>query len=211
MNPNWKLIQIQAEALTPFYYHGLYAPDGSMTRPDIVTDTAIVFALAYALGCPPTVRLRSEPDYGADLRRLPWRASLFMGAGNQGLAPVRHTIDVQREGGFQVQLQKSMRSGYFKNTFYVHEVTPGARYQGLLYGPDPFTEDELIVRVGVGRLGMLRLSKKLKGKGASFRLNTATAQLFGQTLAEDHRILDTIRVSRPYPLIEAGQILTSWQ
>jgi hypothetical protein len=40
MNPNWKLIQIQAEALTPFYYHGLYAPDGSMTRPDIVTDTA---------------------------------------------------------------------------------------------------------------------------------------------------------------------------
>lgn len=205
-----KVVPFRAEVLTPFYYHGLYAPDGAATHPDVISDTALCFALSYALGLPPTMGLRSKPDYGADLRRLPWRASLALGSGNRNLGPVRHIIDVEREGGYAVTMQKAMGSGLFKKTFYVHEVAPGAEYQGVLYGPDPFILDkEIMVRVGVGRLGLLRLERA--EKIVECRLNTATAQLFGQALADEGRILDTIRLSCPYPITVAGEILASWQ
>ena len=199
----------RAETLTPFYYHGLYVPDGGATHPDVISDTALCFALAYALGMPPTPHLRTRPDYREDLDRLPWRASLVMGSGNRNLGPVRHIIDVEREGGYSVSMQKAMGSGLYKKTFYVHEVAPGAMYQGILYGPDPFAFDkEIIVRVGVGRMGLLRLERAQEI--ADCRLNTATAILFGQTLSEDGRIVDTIRFSRPYPPAEAAEVLASW-
>ncbi len=205
-----QLIPFQAVTLTPFYYHGLYAPDGAATHPDVISDTALCFALAYALGLPPTMGLRSKPDYGADLRALPWRASLALGFGNRNLGPVRHIIDVEREGGYAVTMQKAMGSGLFKKTFYVHEVALGAEYQGILYGPDPFTlNKEIIVRVGVGRLGLLQLERA--EQIVECRLNAATAQLFRQTLADEGRILDTIRLSRLYPIAIAGEILASWQ
>lgn len=205
-----KVVPFLAVALTPFYYHGLYAPDGAATHPDVISDTALCFALAYALGLPPTMGLRSKPDYGADLRALPWRASLALGSGNHNLGPVRHISDVEREGGYAVTMQKAMRSGLFKKTFYAHEVAPGAEYQGILYGPDPFTLDnEIIVRVGIGRLGLLRLEKAQEMLDC--RLNTATALLFNQALADEGRILDTIRLSRLYPIAIAGEILASWQ
>lgn len=206
---NATITAFRAETLTPFYYHGLYVPDGAATHPDVISDTALCFALAYALGMPPTPRLRTQPDYREDLRRLPWRASLALGSGNRNLGPVRHIIDVEREGGYPVAMQKFMASGLFKKTFYVYEVAPGATYQGILYGPDPFGfGKELILRVGVGRLGMLRLVRA--EEVSDCRLNTATACLFGQTLPEEGRILDTIRLSRPYPPEEAAEVLASW-
>lgn len=208
MNP--KVTAFRAETLTPFYYHGLYVPDGAATHPDVISDTALCFALAHAFGIPPTPGLRSRPDYREDLRRLPWRASLALGSGNRNLGPVRHIIDVEREGGYAVSMQKAMGSGLFKKTFFVHEVAPGAIYHGLLYGPDPFTLDrDIIVRVGVGRLGLLRL-ERVKSL-PNCRLNTATALLFGQTLPDAGRILDTIRLSCPYSMTEAGEVLASWQ
>ncbi len=199
----------RAETLTPFYYHGLYAGDGAATHPDVISDTALCFALAYALGMPPTPHLRTQPNYLEDLRRLPWRASLALGS-NRALGPMRHIIDVEREGGYPVAMQKAMASGLYKKTFYVHEVAPGAIYRGILYGPDPFRLDkELIVRVGVGRLGMVRLVRT--EEVFDCRLNTATACLFGQTLPEEGRILDTIRLSRPYSPEKAAEVLSSWR
>jgi hypothetical protein len=207
---NATVTAFRAETLTPFYYHGLYVPDGAATHLDVISDTALCFALAYALGRPPTPRLRIRPDYREDLRRLPWRASLALGSGNRNLGPVRHIIDVEREGGYAVSMQKAMGSGLFKKTFYVHEVAPGAKYQGLLYGPDPFAfGKELIVRVGVGRTGLVRLERT--EEITDCHLNAATARLFGQALPEAGRILDTIRLSRPYSLREAATILASWQ
>jgi len=207
---NATLTAFRAETLTPFYYHGLYVPDGAATYPDVISDTALCFALAYAFGMPPTAHLRTKPDYREDLGRLPWRASLALGSGNRNLGPVRHIIDVEREGGYSTSMQKAMGSGLFKKTFYVHEVAPGAQYQGLLYGPDPFVfSEELIVRVGVGRMGLLRLERSEEIPDC--RLNTATARLFGQTLPEEGRILDTIRLSRPYSPQEATDILGLWQ
>lgn len=207
---NAALIPFRAESLTPFYYHGLYAPDGAATHSEVISDTALCFALAYTLGKPPTPYLRSQPAYLEDLRRLPWRASLALGSGNRNLGPVRHIIDVEREGGYSVAMQKAMGSGMFKKTFYVHEVAPGAEYYGILYGPDPFRfHNEIIVRVGVGRMGLLQLirDKNLK----ECRLNTATAALFGQSLREESSILATIRISQKYSLEEARTILSSWK
>lgn len=206
---NAAVTAFRAETLTPFYYHGRYVPDGAATHPDVISDTALCFALAYALGMPPTPYLRHKPSYLEDLRRLPWRTSLVVGLGNRNLGPVRHIIDVEREGGYPVSMQKAMGSGLYKKTFYVHEVAPGATYQGILCGPDPFTlGKEIIVRVGVGRMGLLRL-ERTKEIG-DCRLNTATASLFGQALEEEGRILDTIRWSRSYPPDEAAGILATW-
>ena len=201
---------IRARSLTPFYYHGLYARDGSATHPDIITDTALVFALRAAVLRSPEV-LRAQPDYKADLSSLPWRASLLIGGSNAVMAPIRHTIDVVREGGNQENMQGNMGSGNFKNTFFVHEVEAGAEYRGLLVGPNPFVAlgtDRFVIRVGVGRLGMLELTPDKTI--TTVALNTATAKLFRRVLPEEYRIIDTIRVGVAMPIAEAVAELQRW-
>lgn len=206
-----KAIPIAAKLLSPFYYHGLYAFDGSATHPGVITDTAIVFALQQALYSF-SPKLRHHPNYLEDMRNLPWRASLLIGAQeNQMMFPVRHTIDLTREGGYQDKLQRCIGSGNFKNTFFVHEVAAGAQYQGLLYGPNPFTyygTKTIIVRIGVGRLGMLELKKAKQPD--KIRLNTQTAAWFGRSLPEDYRILDSIRVSHSLTVTDATHELAQW-
>jgi hypothetical protein len=201
---------INARVLTPFYYHGLYARDGSATHPNVITDTAFMFALRAALlGTPPL--LRAKPDYKADLKKIPWRASLLMGTTNSMLPPVRHTIDVAREGGYHENMQKNMGSGNFKGTFFVHEVAVGASYEGILLGPDPFKilkSKKFIVRVGVAKQGMLEISPHKSVK--TVRLNTATAKLFGRDLKEAYRIIDTIRISQALSQNEATEELKLW-
>jgi len=201
---------IRARSLTPFYYHGLYARDGSATHPEVITDTALVFALRAALLRVPAF-MRSQPDYKTDLGAIPWRASLLMGDSNSMMAPVRHIIDVEREGGNHENMQKNMYSGNFKKTFFVHEVGSGAEYTGLLVGPDPFAAlrtDCFVIRVGVGRLGMVEITPD--PAVASVSLNTATAKLFRRTLPEAYRIIDTIRVGSSMPVDEAATELQQW-
>lgn len=210
-------ISVQAVSLTPFYYHGLYIPDGSSTNPTLLTDTTVMFALAHALGCPPTRWTRSKPDYATDISQMPWRASIFteyqenVGEFNRRLMPVRHALDVEREGGYQESLQKNLGSGNVKKIWYVHEVAEGARYRGALFGPSPFKAhglNEIIVRVGVGRTGMIRLRpiEPLE----QVRLNAATARLFNTDVKEEYRVLDTIRVSQPMSLSEAQSVVGQW-
>ncbi|MEN8219538.1 MAG: hypothetical protein ABFS56_24945 [Pseudomonadota bacterium] len=205
-----KSLGITARVLTPFYYHGLYARDGSATHPNVITDTAFMFALRAALlGTPPV--LRAQPDYKADLEKIPWRASLLMGTTNSMLPPVRHTIDVAREAGYHEKMQKNMGSGNFKGTFFVHEVAVGASYEGILLGPDPFKilkSKKFIVRVGVAKQGMLEISPHKLVK--TVRLNTATAKLFKRDLKEAYRIIDTIRVSQALSQNEATEELKLW-
>ena len=210
-------ISVEAVSLTPFYYHGLYIPDGSSTNPTLLTDTTVMFALAHALGCPPTRGTRSKPNYAADISRMPWRASIFteyqenVGEFNRRLMPVRHSLDVEREGGYQESLQKNLGSGNVKKIWYVHEVAEGARYRGALFGPNPFKTyglNEIVVRVGVGRMGMIRLRPVESLE--TVRLNTATARLFGTDINEEYRVLDTIRVSTPVSLPEAQSVVRQW-
>jgi hypothetical protein len=203
-------IGIRARSLTPFYYHGLYARDGSATHPDVVTDTALIFALRAALLGEAGV-MRGQPDYKADLDAIPWRASLLMGDSNIMMAPIRHTIDVEREGGNHENMQKNMYSGNFKKTFFVHEVEVGAEYTGLLVGPDPFVAlgtNRFVIRVGVGRLGMMEIT--LDRTITTVALNMATAKLFRRALPEVYRILDTIRVGASMTIEEAAMELQKW-
>lgn len=201
---------IDAEMLTPFYYHGHYALDGSATEPGVITDTALLFALRAALlGTSPL--LRGQPDYRADLQAIPWRASLLVGSDNELLPPLRRTVDMDKEGGRSARMQKNMSSGFYKNQFFTHSVRPGAKYYGLLVGPDPFTlteTDEIVVRVGVGRAGMVKLTRSSEQKPV--QLNAATARLFARPVEAEYRILDTIQPSRLYDIAEAVKELSAW-
>jgi hypothetical protein len=155
--------------------------------------------------------MRSQPDYKTDLGAIPWRASLLMGDSNSMMAPVRHIIDVEREGGKHENMQKNMYSGNFKKTFFVHEVESGAEYTGLLVGPDLFAvlgTDCFVIRVGVGRLGMVEITPDPAVTSVS--LNTATAKLFRRTLPEAYRIIDTIRVGASMPIEDAATELQQW-
>ena len=146
-----KWTAIRALLLTPLYYHGIYVPDGSATEQRFLTDTAMVFALSAALGCSPTRCLRAIPNYRDDLKRILWRSTLFVSSDARLMAPIRHIIDVDREGGNTETMQGNMASGNFKKTFYVNEVGPHAQYFGALWGPDPFRElgvSSLVIRVG---------------------------------------------------------------
>lgn len=201
---------IDAEVLTPFYYHGHYALDGSATEPGVITDTALLFALRAALlGASPL--LCGQPDYRADLQAIPWRASLLIGNDNELLPPLRRTVDMDKEGGRSARMQKNMSSGFYKNQFFTHSVRPGAKYYGLLVGPDPFNlaeTDELVVRVGVGRAGMVKLTRSSQQKPV--QLNAATARLFARPVEAEYRILDTIQPSRLYDIAEAVKELSEW-
>ncbi len=203
-------IGIRATLLTPLYYHGVYVPDGSATEPHILTDTAMVFALAAALGCSPTRFLRTVPDYKTDLKKIPWRATLFMSTNAHLMAPVRHIIDTDREGGNTETMQSNMASGNFKKTFYVHEVAPDAVYFGALYGPEFFTAgmQEVVVRMGVGRTGMVQLQQI--SAPDTVVLNTATTALFGASVPAAYRVVDTIRPSHPLSRSQAQTLLSTW-
>ena len=203
-------IPLQAELLTPCYYHGFYAMDGSASDPDVITDTAVLFALrATLLGAPAT--LKARPDYRADLMEIPWRASLLIGSGNALLPPLRRSVDMEREGGRSVSVQQKMNKGHYKNIFFTHSIAAGSRYQGLLVGPDPFAwtdSKSLIVRVGVGRLGMLRLARD--DRVQTVQLNAATGILFDRQLTERERRLDTIRPTMPMSIAIAAEELQQW-
>ncbi len=200
------IIATQARVLSPLYYHGLYVPDGSATFPRILTDTSMMFALAHALGMPPTLLPRSKPDYRTDLDQIPWRASLFFSEDATVMAPVRHIIDVEREGGYTETMQKNMASGNFKKTFYVHEIAPGACYQGYLFGSDPFRTyrtESLVVRLGVGRTGIVELTAIENDTRFPAQLNAATLALWGQRVPVAYRIIDTIQPTESMPAEEA--------
>ncbi|MBX6396539.1 MAG: hypothetical protein IRY98_12735, partial [Alicyclobacillaceae bacterium] len=125
--------------------------------------------------------------------------------------PVRHSLDMEREGGYQESLQKGMASGNVKKIWWVHEVAPGAQYEGVLFGPDPFAlydVDDIVIRVGVGRLGIVRLERQAVPE--QVRLNAATALLFDQELPEEYRLLDTIRVSKPMNVEDAAGVVSRW-
>lgn len=201
---------VHARLLAPFHYHGLYVPDGTSTDASVLTDTTCMFALAAAMGL--VMRPRPKPDYARDIRVLPWKSSLFLGRPDNRVGPpLRRSIDVEREGGYQESLQKGMNSGNVKKTWMIHETMAGAEYDGMVFGPDPFkiaATSEILIRVGVGRTGLVSL---IRGREVEdVRLNAATASLFGQRLDEDYRILATIRVSRPLSPTAAVEIMRRW-
>ncbi|MCB1809360.1 MAG: hypothetical protein KDJ99_30645, partial [Candidatus Competibacteraceae bacterium] len=100
--------------------------------------------------------------------------------------------------------------GNLKTYFFTQEVPPGVVFTGALFGFDPFAwsgQDELVIRVGLHRNGMLRLRPV---SVESVRLNAATAALFGRELAVERYLLYGLQLTERMALKEAAQEVQQW-
>ena len=151
-------------AIAPWAWHGLAVPSGTSTLHDIVSDTAMAFSTANALGmamrspCLPT-----SPNYRKHLARIPFKTSLFVGENNRLNRPLARRLNLDYECGMPKQIHTARSSGNIKDYYYIQEVAVGAEFYGCYLHSDPFviasevfeTEiDKLIVRLGLGRNGV---------------------------------------------------------
>ena len=210
-------------ALAPWAWHGIAVPSGTATLEDVVTDTAIAFAAAAALGMAPRAPcLPNTPDYRAHLAALPFRASLFLGHDNRLHRPLARRLNLDAECGMPTAVETARKSGNIKDYFHIQEVAAGAVFQGCFLRADPLRIAEefygerlsrLVVRLGLGRVGMGLLEPLPSSPMEGICLNLHTARLFGPDIAVgagSYR-LHTIQPSRPLGPDEALRIVSDWQ
>ncbi|WP_020560716.1 hypothetical protein [Thiofilum flexile] len=201
---------IQAETLTPFAYHSLMVHGGSSTLPELISDHAIMFGLAATLGMMRASVCLPPKDYKRDLDAMPWRASIFTTTTPRLLAPITRRLNLEEEGGFKSRHYAVTSKGNFKNYFSTQEVPAGIGYSGALFGFDPFKEtqrDELIIRIGLHRGGMLRLTP---APVEQVQLNAATAHLFGRELSVARYLLYGIQLTPKMSSKEALAEVQQW-
>ena len=199
---------IQAETLTPFAYHSLMVQGGSSTLPEVISDQAIMFGLAAALGMMHASVCLPAKDYRRDLEAMPWRASIFTTQYPKLLAPLSRRLNLEDEAGFKNRHYTVTSKGNFKTYFSTQEVPAGVSYTGALFGFDPFKEtgrNELVIRIGLHRNGMVRLRPK---PIEHVQLNAATAHLFGRELSVERYLLYGIQLT---PKLTAKEALTEVQ
>ena len=208
-------------ALAPWVWHGIAAPSGAATLNDVVTDTAIAFATAAALGMAPRAPcLPPAPDYRAHLAALPFGASLFMGSGNALNRPLARRLNLDAECGLPATVHTARSSGNIKDYFHMQEVAAGAEFHGCFLRADPIRLAEeaygepvarLVVRLGLGRAGMGLLEPE--PAPSEIRLNLHTARLFdpGADIGAGAYLLHTIQPSRPLPPAEALRVVAGWR
>ena len=210
-------------ALAPWAWHGVAVPSGTATLEDVVTDTAIAFAAAAALGMAPRAPcLPTAPDYRAHLSALPFRASLFLGHDNRLHRPLARRLNLDSECGMPATVEAARKSGNIKDYFYIQEVAAGAVFHGCFLQEDPLRIAEkcygehpsnLVVRLGIGRVGMGLLEPLRSQPMDGIFLNLHTAHLFNPDIsvgAGSYR-LHTIQPSRPLEPNEALRIVSGWQ
>jgi hypothetical protein len=207
-------VGVRATVLSPLTYHGLVTQGGSSTIADLLSDKAMAFGIASALGwLPQGVCLPVESHYAADLGIMPYRCSLFTPAKvvPRLMPPQARKLNIDAEGGRQKSLSDTVSSGNVKDYFTVQSVAPGAVYEGLIHGSDPFAEVDdtrLVVRMGLGRQSELLLEKI--AVPARVRLNAHTGQLFGRSLACETFYLYTLQASPRMTAAEAAAELGYW-
>ena len=218
---------VKATALTPFHYHSLAVPSGTATLAQYLTDRAVSYALASAMGalCPsPALPVK---DYRRDLRALPWLASVFEAREPRLMQPLGKRLNLDAEGGYPKQIQAATATGNLKTWFFVQEVPPGVIYDGVIFGPNPFAlaslrQDQevrrIVVRVGRHLGGILALEHSPRGdQENSVRLNAWTAALIGSNVANDPLmevdvyVLDDIQITSRMSLDEAATRVGSWR
>lgn len=211
------ITEIQAETLTPFAYHSLMVNGGSATLPELISDNALMFALASSLGMMNASPCLPEKDYRRDLDAMPWRASVLTTDTPQLLPPLVRRLNLSDEGGLKQKLYKVTSSGNLKDFFTTQEVPPGILFHGALFGFDPFKHtnlDEIVIRIGLHRNGMVRLTRGAESSEDTLegvRLNAATAHLFGRDLSVDRYLLHGIQLTPKMPLKEALEEVLQWQ
>lgn len=208
---------VRATLLTPLAYHGLMVQGGSATVADLLSDTAVAFAMAAALGwMPATPGLPVTPDYRSHLAAMPFRTSLFLPAA-VGPSPVlmppqarKMTIDI--EGGRPSRLATVVDSGNVKDYYTIQAVAPGAVYEGVLAASvSPFPRQEngrLVVRMGLGRQTVVLLEETSVPQRV--RVNAHTAAWFGREVGCARYHLHTLQASRWMSAEEACAELAAW-
>lgn len=207
-------------ALSPWAWHGLAVPSGTATLNDVVTDTAMAFATAAALGwMPRSPCLPSAPDYRAHLAALPFKTTLFLGNDNQMERPLARRLNLDAECGMPKSVHDARSSGNIKDYYHIQEVAPGAVFHGSFLHADPLRiaheaygerRDRLVVKLGLGRNGVGLLERGTARSPVC--LNLHTARLFDSEVnlpAGPYR-LHNIQPSQPLEPDTALGITAGW-
>lgn len=212
-------IGVEARTLTPFCYHSLTvqssSPGSTATIPELISDRAIAFGLAATLGMMnDSVALPPKPDYAKHLKAMPYRASVFVTQQPRLLPPVVRRLNLDTEGNYDESLRNVVSRGNLATFFQTQEVPHGQEFCGAIFGFDPFKfagRDELVIRVGLHRNGMVLLKKAPKDQPVEqVCLNSSTAALFGRELPVRRYCLDGLQLTPDYSLQEAWDEIQHW-
>lgn len=209
---------LTATVIAPFHYHSLAVPGGTATQAGFLTDRQVCFALGAALGCLSRSPALPAKDYRRHMAALPFAASLFESRNPKLLPPLTKRLNLDDEGGLDINVQNATYTGNLKTFFAVQEVTPGVAFEGAVFGDDPFElaaaaegrpVSDIVVRTGRHLGGMLLFQRAAIG---TVRLNAHTAATFGAPMSKGmdvyvlHDLQATVRVS----LDEAADIVGGW-
>ena len=207
-------------ALTPWSWHGLAVPSGTATLNDVVTDTAMAFATAAALGMvcrSPCLPITAH--YRDHLAALPFKTSLFTGHGNRLNRPLARRLNLDVECGMPTAIDTARKSGNIKDYYHIQEVAVGSVFYGNFLHADPLRivqeaygeyPERLVVRLGLGRTGAGVLERVAPQQ--EICLNLHTARLFDPDidLEAGPYLLHTIQPSCTLEPNEALRITAGW-
>ena len=170
-------------ALSPWAWHGLAVPSGTSTLNDVVTDTAMAFGTAAALGMTPrSPCLPSVPDYRGHLAALPFKTTLFLGHDNRLNRPLARRLNLDAESGMPKSVDDARKSGNIKDYYHIQEVAVGSVFYGCFLHADPLRIaleaygpriERLVIRLGLGRNGVGILERCADGHDICLNLHTA--------------------------------------
>ena len=170
-------------ALSPWAWHGLAVPSGTSTLNDVVTDTAMAFGTAAALGMTPrSPCLPSAPDYRGHLAALPFKTTLFLGHDNRLNRPLARRLNLDAESGMPKSVDDARKSGNIKDYYHIQEVAVDSVFYGCFLHADPLRIaleaygpriERLVIRLGLGRNGVGLLERCAHGHDICLNLHTA--------------------------------------
>ena len=207
-------------ALSPWAWHGLAVPSGTATLNDVVTDTAMAFGTAAALGMTPrSPCLPSVPDYRGHLAALPFKTTLFLGYDNRLNRPLARRLNLDVECGMPKSVDDARKSGNIKDYYHVREVAAGSVFYGCFLHADPLRiaqeaygerTGRLAVRLGLGRTGVGLLEPVTERHEICLNLHTARLFDAGIDLQAGPYRLHTIQPSRPLEPDVALKVTSDW-
>ena len=207
-------------ALSPWAWHGLAVPSGTSTLNDVVTDTAMAFATAAALGMMPrSPCLPSAPDYPAHLAALPFRTTLFLGHDNRLNRPLARRLNLDAECGMPKSVHDARNSGNIKDYYHIQEVAAGAVFHGSFLHADPLgiafeaygeRWARLVIRLGLGRNGVGLLEPCVEQPPVCINLHTARQFDPDVDLPAGPYRLYNIQPSQPLDPDDALRITAGW-
>ncbi|HPE59340.1 MAG: hypothetical protein KDI15_13175 [Thiothrix sp.] len=207
-------IPVCAETLTPFVYHSTAVPNGTATLPELIGDRALAFGLAAALGMMRASVALPSKAYRQHLQAMPWRTSVLTTNTPRLLPPLVRRLNIDEEGGFPRSLQDTVKKGNLATFFLTQEVPPGVEFKGVIFGLDDFNpfsairRDELVIRIGLHRNGMVRLRES--SETSEVFLNAATARLFGQELPVARYFLHELQLTPGLNAKDAAVQVSQW-